>query len=34
MVKADNAVRKLIKDELQKGIIDGYGRRLLKVHFR
>jgi len=32
--QADTVVQKLISDELQKGVIDGYGCRYLYTHFR
>ena len=32
--QADKVVQKLISDELQKGVIDGYGCRYLYTHFR
>lgn len=32
--EADRLVRRLVTEELQKGVIDGYGRRYLATHFR
>jgi len=32
--QADTVVQKLILDELQKGVINGYGCRYLYTHFR
>ena len=32
--QADEVVQKLISDELEKGVIDGYGRSYLYTHFR
>jgi hypothetical protein len=32
--EADQVVRRLVEEELQKGVIDGYGRMYLYTHFR
>jgi hypothetical protein len=32
-VQAEEVVRRLISDELQKGVIDGYGCKYLYTHF-
>jgi hypothetical protein len=32
--EADQLVRRLVAEELEKGVIDGYGRRYLYTHFR
>jgi hypothetical protein len=34
MQEADRLVRRLVTEELEKGVIDGYGRRYLATHFR
>ncbi len=32
--QVDEVIQKLISDELQKGVINGYGRNYLYTHFR